>query len=67
MYPWNQNLWMYARAHNFNPGVSLYTRHRSGYLTFIEPTAQRNTSESSNPLLIVQTATGAPSKESERY
>ena len=65
-FPWNQNLWLYARAQKFDPSTcSLHTRHRSGYFSFVTPTNQKNSSDSNNPLLLVQT-TGAPSSESER-
>ena len=64
MFPWNKNLWMFARATNYNPTTSLYTRHNSGYYLDLVRTSQRNTSESENPLLILQTA-GEPTKASK--
>ena len=67
MYPWNNQLWLYARSQNYNPGTtSLHTRHRSGYVEFLTQTSHKNSTESDNPLLLVAT-TGEPSRESERY
>ena len=63
MFPWNQNLWMYARAQKFNPETcNLHTRVRSGYFSFINPTHQRNTTNSENPLLIVSTTNSPPER-----
>ena len=54
---------MYARAQNFSP--ELHTRIRSGYFTFVNPTHQKTTEKSDNPLLIVQSV-GPPKAESKR-
>ena len=56
---------MYARSQNYGPETNLHTRHRSGYISFVNPTKQAKSEESRDPLLIVQTV-GVPSKESER-
>ena len=55
MFPWNENLYIYARAQNFNPAhCAISSRTRSGIVPFLIPTRQENTSNSTNPLLIVQ-------------
>ena len=65
-FPWNKSLWLYARASEYQPTRSLYSRHQSGYYIDLVRTSQKSTTESENPLLIVS-STGAPSKATERW
>ena len=68
MFPWNQNLWLYASANSYKPGTStLYTHHRSGYVDFVNRVPKADTSSSSNPLLIVQKTSDTPAAATERY
>ena len=67
-YPWKNKLWVYARAQNFNIencALQTCTRQRTGLFEFLTSTKQQSSTNSDNPLLIVQTV-GKPSKESER-
>ena len=68
MFPWNQNLWLYASANNYKPGTStLYTHHRSGYVDFVNRVPKLDSTSSSNPLLIVQKTSDTPVAATERY
>ena len=56
MFPWNKTLYLYTNTSNYKPSTHLFQRHRSGLYFELQRTSQPNTSESHNPLLIIQTA-----------
>ena len=64
MYAWNRPLWQFA-SNNLSHSQVFGTRHRSGYYLSVVPTKLKNTTNSDNPLLIVQTV-GAPTEAAER-
>ena len=56
MFPWNQQIYLLTNGRPINhfPSSFMYNRHHGGIYLDLVRTNQRNTSETQNPLLILQ-------------